>query len=116
MSDHCPLLLNTDIGSNYMGRSNFKFEAWWTIEESLEREIKTTWESSTEKDDDTMVKIIDTRVHLNMEIDKDDMYWEQRARASWLKLRDKNSSFFHKYASTRRCRNTISRLEFDEEA
>lgn len=47
MSDHCPLLLNTDIGSNYMGCSNFKFEAWWTIEESLEREIKTTWESFT---------------------------------------------------------------------
>ncbi|KAA3480597.1 reverse transcriptase [Gossypium australe] len=46
-----------------------------------------------------------------MEIDKDEMYREQRARANWLQLRDKNSAFFHKYASARRRTNTINRLE-----
>ncbi|KAA3468221.1 reverse transcriptase [Gossypium australe] len=61
-----------------------------------------------------MAKIIETRISLNMEIDKDEMYWEQRARANWLKLGDKNSSFFHKYASARRRTNTINRLETEE--
>lgn len=49
-----------------------------------------------------------------MEIDKEEMYWEQRVRANWLKLGDKNSAFFHKYASNRKRVNTISRLELDE--
>ncbi|KAA3477604.1 reverse transcriptase [Gossypium australe] len=67
-----------------------------------------------ERNDDTMAKIIDTRISLNMEIDKDEMYWEQRARANWLKLGDKNSAFFHKYASAQRRINTINRLETEE--
>ncbi|KAA3484969.1 reverse transcriptase [Gossypium australe] len=51
-----------------------------------------------ERNEDTMAKIIETRISLNMEIDKDEMYWEQRARANWLKLRT----------------NTINRLEIEE--
>lgn len=131
----------------------FKFEAWWIMEESIEEEIKTLWESKVgilneklerlqihlkswvgkikkrvkrkltkdleilivkERDGDTMTKIIDTKIHLNMEIDKEEMYWEQRARANWLKLGDKNSTFFQKYASNRKRINTISMLELDE--
>ncbi|KAG8499524.1 hypothetical protein CXB51_006063 [Gossypium anomalum] len=41
------------------------------------------------------------------------MYWEQRARANWLQLGDKNFAFFHKYAIARRRMNTITRLESD---
>lgn len=61
-----------------------------------------------------MAKLIDTKIKLNMEVDKDEMCWEQRAKANWLQLGDKNSVFFHKYASTRRRINTISRLESAE--
>ncbi|KAA3482263.1 reverse transcriptase [Gossypium australe] len=67
-----------------------------------------------ERDDDTIAKIIETRINLNMEIDKDEIYWEQQARANWLKVGDKNSSFFHKFATSRRKRNTISRLQLDD--
>ncbi|KAA3472331.1 reverse transcriptase [Gossypium australe] len=52
-----------------------------------------------ERDDETMAMIIDTKIHLNMEIDKDEMYWEQKARANWLQLGDKNSAYFHKFAN-----------------
>ncbi|XP_016676328.1 uncharacterized protein [Gossypium hirsutum] len=68
-----------------------------------------------DRDDDTLVKLIDTRIQLNMEIDKDEMYWEQRARANWLQLGDKNSAFFHKHALVRRRINTITRLETEDE-
>ncbi|KAA3478618.1 reverse transcriptase [Gossypium australe] len=67
-----------------------------------------------ERNDDTLAKIIETRIHLNMEIDKYEMYWEQRAKANWLKLGDRNSAFFHKYALTRRRINSINRLETEK--
>ncbi|KAH1121339.1 hypothetical protein J1N35_004499 [Gossypium stocksii] len=67
-----------------------------------------------ERDDETLAKIIDTRIQLNMEIDKDERYWEQRARINWLQLGDKNIAFFHKSASIRKKTNTINKLETDE--
>ncbi|KAA3455720.1 reverse transcriptase [Gossypium australe] len=68
----------------------------------------------SERDDDTMARIIDTKIHLNMEIDKDEMYWEQRARANWLKMGDRNIAYFHKCATTRRRANTINKLVLDD--
>ncbi|MBA0794016.1 hypothetical protein Gohar_018383, partial [Gossypium harknessii] len=47
ISDHCPLLFNTNSGNICMGIPRFKLEAWWTIEESIEQEIKESWKSST---------------------------------------------------------------------
>ncbi|KAA3480967.1 reverse transcriptase [Gossypium australe] len=49
-----------------------------------------------------------------MEIDKDEVYWEQRARQDWLKLGDKNTTFFHRCALTRKRANTISKLVTEE--
>ncbi|KAH1047722.1 hypothetical protein J1N35_038506 [Gossypium stocksii] len=138
MSYHYPLLLNTKSGNNYVGNPKFKFKAWWIMEETLEKEIKASWESisgtiveklerlqvdlkvwvrsikkgreglknkltkeldmlmAQKRTDETMAKIANTKVYLNMEIDKDKVYWEQRARANWLKVRGKNSAFFHR--------------------
>ncbi|KAA3467329.1 reverse transcriptase [Gossypium australe] len=101
MSNHCSLLLNTKGENIYAGNSQFKFEAWWTTEESLKDEIKASWELTTgtilekldklqehlkewelemlmakERDDDTIAKIIETKADLNMEIDRDEIYWE----------------------------------------
>ncbi|KAA3460843.1 reverse transcriptase [Gossypium australe] len=63
-----------------------------------------------ERNDETLAKIFDTKIHLNLEIDKDEMYWEQRARQNWLKFGDKNTAFFHRCAIRRRQVNTISKL------
>ncbi|KAA3460755.1 reverse transcriptase [Gossypium australe] len=156
LSDHCPLFLNTTDDKFIARSSQFKFEARWIMESSLEGVIKASWNSNTgtileklerlqdklkewaasirktregrkrkltkelemletkERDDDTIAKIIETRVNLNMEIDKDEMYWEQRERANWLKVGDKNLAFFYKFASTRRKQNTISRLQLED--
>lgn len=48
---------------------------------------------------------------MNIETDKDERYWEQWARANWLMVKDKNSNFFHKFASQRRSWNRIRTLK-----
>ncbi|KAH1084561.1 hypothetical protein J1N35_024322 [Gossypium stocksii] len=155
MSDHCPILLNTKNDNAYVGSPTFKFEAWWIMEETFEKEVKASWESTTrsleekieslqadlkvwarvikkgrdglkqklmkelemllakERTDETMGEIVDTKIHLSIEIDKDEAYWEQRPRANYLKAGDKNTTFFHRFASFRKRINTISKLELD---
>lgn len=44
-------------------------------------------------------------------IDEGERYWKQRSREDWLKLRHRNSKWFHHKASFRRCSNGILRLE-----
>lgn len=44
---------------------------------------------------------------------KQEVYWAQNSRVQWLKDGDKNTKFFHTYASLRRNRNNISSLEVD---
>lgn len=55
--------------------------------------------------------MIDTKIQLNLGIDKDKLCWGQRAQANWLKVGDKNYSFFHNYASNRRRKNQIKSLK-----
>lgn len=65
-------------------------------------------------DDNTLVKLIDTRINLNFEIEKDGCYWEQRARINWLKFGDKNTKFFHSQATQRKRKNSIHKLMNEE--
>lgn len=62
-----------------------------------------------------MANIIDTKIQLNWEIDKDELYWEQRARVKWLRNGKKNTFFFHKTVTQRRSKNTIKLLETGDE-
>ncbi|KAK5840245.1 hypothetical protein PVK06_009134 [Gossypium arboreum] len=115
-SDHCPLLFNTASDTITKRSPRFHFEAWWTMEEMIERAIKESWEFSSgllleklerlqvrlekwasnirrkreslkrkltkelehllekERDDEMLAQIIDTKIHLNLEIDKDELY------------------------------------------
>ncbi|KAH1120798.1 hypothetical protein J1N35_003958 [Gossypium stocksii] len=41
-----------------------------------------------ERSADNLAELIDNKVALNLEIEKDEHYWEQRARVNWLKLGD----------------------------
>ncbi|MBA0551047.1 hypothetical protein Golob_021950 [Gossypium lobatum] len=63
----------------------FKFETLWVFEESFADEIE-----------------------------KDERYWEQRARVNWLKLGDKNTVLFHNLATQRRRRNFIRKMHHED--
>lgn len=51
---------------------------------------------------ENLAELIDTKIQLNFKIEKDEIYWKQRARANWLKLGDKNTTFFHSHATNRK--------------
>ncbi|KAA3466242.1 putative Transposon TX1 [Gossypium australe] len=44
--------------------------------------------------DDILAKIVEVQLGLNLEADKEELFWEQRARVNWLKNGDRNTSFF----------------------
>ncbi|KAA3477178.1 reverse transcriptase [Gossypium australe] len=55
-----------------------------------------------ERSEETLAELMKVKLHLNMEMDKEERYWEHRARVNWLQMGDKNTSFFQKCASQRR--------------
>ncbi|KAL4272546.1 hypothetical protein GQ457_13G020750 [Hibiscus cannabinus] len=61
--------------------------------------------------DDVLHETIDVKLALNLEIDREELYWEQRARANWLKNGDQNSAFFHRFATQRRRQNRVLGLD-----
>lgn len=67
-----------------------------------------------ERDEENLADLIDTKIQLNFEIEKDECYWEQRARVNWLKFGDKNTAFFHKQATQKRQRNLIRKMKNED--
>ncbi|KAA3482600.1 reverse transcriptase [Gossypium australe] len=63
-----------------------------------------------ERTDTNLAELIDTKLQLNIEIDKYESYWEQRAKVNWLKLGDRNTTFFYNIATQRRRQNCIQKL------
>ncbi|KAH1098567.1 hypothetical protein J1N35_015488 [Gossypium stocksii] len=131
--------INTMRAGQGMKESIFIFEAWWTLEESFDEEkldkLKQglrQWVArvqsdrkkrkkvlinrlsdflTAERDDYNLAELINTKIQLNLEIDKDERYWEQRTRINWLRNRDRNTAFFHSYAIQRRRRNRIHKIQ-----
>lgn len=46
-------------------------------------------------------------------MEQEELTWVQRARADWLKHGDRNTNFFHQYASSRKKKNIIKGLVDD---
>jgi hypothetical protein len=42
---------------------------------------------------------------------QEEIHWAQRSRVNWLQFGDKNTSYFHNFAKTRRQRNKVKRLK-----
>lgn len=62
------------------------------LKEALSRKLEKL--IVEEQSDENLSELIDTRIQLNWEVEKDEAYWEQRARVNWLKAGNKKISFF----------------------
>ncbi|KAG8480903.1 hypothetical protein CXB51_025462 [Gossypium anomalum] len=99
----------------------FQFEAYWLLKESCEAEVKYLWEDLLQEcfytlvdeapKDDVLKEMVLAKMHLNLEIEKAERYWEQRAQATWLWHGDRNTVFFHWFATQRRRVNIADGIE-----
>ncbi|GMJ07053.1 hypothetical protein HRI_004374500 [Hibiscus trionum] len=62
---------------------------------------------SADPDEESLAELLEVKLGLNMEADKEELYWEQRARVNWLKYGDKNTLFFYNFATMRKKQNSI---------
>lgn len=63
--------------------------------------------------DESLEEIIETKVALNLEIDHNELRWEQRAKADWFRYGDRNTRFFHNFATYRRKMNSVKVLKYE---
>ncbi|KAL4387745.1 hypothetical protein GQ457_09G029190 [Hibiscus cannabinus] len=69
---------------------------------------------SEDPDDEILASILDVKLALNMEADKEEIHWEQHSRVNWLRHGDKNTAYFQKCAYARKKRNTVKHLRNEE--
>jgi hypothetical protein len=53
-------------------------------------------------------------VEIERLLEQEEIHWAQRSRVNWLQFGDKNTSFFHRFATARKERNKIKRLKNDQ--
>lgn len=87
---------------------NNNLKAKKNLEEKLTRFL------ASDRNNDSVADIIDTKIQLYWEVDKEEVYREQCARANWLRLGDKNTAFFHHHALTPNRYNKITRLSRED--
>ncbi|KAH1031929.1 hypothetical protein J1N35_044103 [Gossypium stocksii] len=79
---------------------------------SWERKLSSLY--NQDPTDKVLTEIMEAQIGLNIEADKEEIFWEQRARVNWLKNGDRNTNFFHKVVISRNKRNRILGLSKDD--
>ncbi|XP_039797761.1 uncharacterized protein LOC120662746 [Panicum virgatum] len=78
----------------------------------LKRELEHLRRGPISEESTAAQKEILLRIELLLE--QEELEWVQRARANWLKHGDRNTKFFHQFASARRTKNMIKGLVDDQ--
>jgi hypothetical protein len=63
--------------------------------------------------DENDAKAKEMALIIELLLEQEEIYWLQRSRANWLQQGDRNTSFFHNFASARRKKNFIKKLKND---
>uniref|UniRef100_A0A803PA31 Reverse transcriptase n=1 Tax=Cannabis sativa TaxID=3483 RepID=A0A803PA31_CANSA len=92
--------------NNWNHKKDFNFKQHIN---KLEKELETA-RSSFIWDDHAITTIKDLQSRLDALLYKEETYWKQRARTQWLAQGDKNTKFFHRFASHRKKINKIHQL------
>uniref|UniRef100_A0A803PU82 RNase H type-1 domain-containing protein n=1 Tax=Cannabis sativa TaxID=3483 RepID=A0A803PU82_CANSA len=72
-------------------------------------------QTSIPSDNDVACQIESLQSQLDALLYKEEIYWRQRARVHKLQARDKNTKFFHQFASHKKKNNTIKFLKDDSD-
>ncbi|KAA3463975.1 reverse transcriptase [Gossypium australe] len=108
-SDHYPIVVDTCGMEELRGevQQPQRLKAYRT-EELNDRLLKL---GAGEINNATLEEITNTKLELNFEADKEELFWEQRARVNWLRMGDRNMAFFHRSATHRKRKNLIKKLK-----
>jgi hypothetical protein len=76
-----------------------------------QRELQDALNGPMNDESDTKAKEAANLIEILLE--QEEVHWAQRSRANWLQHGDRNTSFFHNFASARRKKNFIKKLRDD---
>ncbi|KAL4363826.1 hypothetical protein GQ457_04G030920 [Hibiscus cannabinus] len=107
---------NREILPRKLSQLGDKLKQWSRAHNLKSRKYKDSLKSRLhdlmleDPDDDKLAELLDVKLELNLEADKEELFWEQRARVNWLQHGDRNTSFFHKWASFKKKKRIIRGL------
>ena len=81
------------------------------VHDSISKHQKTLLQLQTKEDEGAERGIKKVQDDLGLLLDQKDLWWRQRAKEEWLKSGDRNTRFFHAYASARRRRNYVGMIK-----
>ncbi|XP_074352667.1 uncharacterized protein LOC141691812 [Apium graveolens] len=118
-SDHLPLFLNLNRQVFMPREKRFKFENIWIKDKECRNIVQDCWNAAgrelknlrSRRDAGGIQKYNKVRWEFLCLLEKQEIFWKQRAKQFWLREGDKNSHFFHKLASTRRGQNSLKRIK-----
>ncbi|KAH1074841.1 hypothetical protein J1N35_027169 [Gossypium stocksii] len=103
-SDHRPLLMKFCGDDNRILNQPFRFLAGWLHHENFPDFVKNNWNFNGN------LQEVLVRNELKNILHHEEMFWKQKSRCEWLKLRDRNTSYFHRRTVMRRKFNKITAL------
>ncbi|VFQ60129.1 unnamed protein product [Cuscuta campestris] len=116
-SDHSAILLCLSGQTQSRGPRCFKFENCWLKEDGFRTVFTSAWDRHGSmpflKRLNYCGKELQSwgRDHFNRKtLEIEDSYWRQRAKQFWIKEGDRNTKYFHNFASHRKRKNRLVRL------
>jgi UDP-2,3-diacylglucosamine pyrophosphatase LpxH len=61
--------------------------------------------------EEVRIKQKDLTVLIENLLEQEEIHWQQRGRANWLRHGDRNTTYYHNFASARKRKNLIKRLK-----
>eukprot|EP00253_Pinus_taeda_P034743 PITA_34743 len=117
VSDHKPISLEL-LTPKDLEPIPFRFSSLWTKEADFMEKFRDCWKDPVKGSafffwKEKLRREAQLQHNFHKAYLAEEEYWRLKSRSLWLKSGDRNSSFFHKQAQARKCRNSISEIKED---